>query len=682
MSSISSNFGRSTNLLMAQTAVSTLGRTNLALHRTHMQLATGIAISRFSDDAVKAAAISVLDERIERATQRQRNMSHADSSLNTLDQALAEAGDLINEARSIASSQLGAGTTAAERQAQAQVVDSLIQSLLSVANRRGAVGHIFGGSTPGSPAVTPFRGGYRYNAGGQGLITDLGIGASIPITLGAGNIVGSTSGRIEGTVDLRPGITADTRLVDLDGARGMGVSLGQIEMIFGGNARMQVDLSGADSLGDVATALNAAIRDYEAAHDVSILGPGGVSLRGRSVSIDVLPGAGGADPELSFTDIAGGQTAADLGLGAFSAAAPDGESVQPRLTWRTPVGSLEGVGGALGSIRVTNLGQSRVVDLSGAQTLEDIRNLMQGTGLGIRVEINAGATGLSVFNEVAGGRGQSMAIEEVPGHNLTATRLGIRSLGAQTRLSDFNDGRGVQISSGATDPVHGGGDPARDTDFTVRLGDSAATTFSVNLRPQDMATVQTLLERINSEAVAAGIDVPGQFEAMLSDGPNGIVLRQSGAFTGAIAVEGKNNSPAAEQLGLLAGSYDAATGSLRAADRAQVRVENLFSHLMDLRQSLLNNDTVGITLAGERMEEAVDRLSQARALVGGYSRRVQDASRRQEDQTLLDEQSRSLMRDVDFSEAAVRLNLLQTQLQGAMTVTAQSLSRSLLDFLG
>jgi flagellar hook-associated protein 3 FlgL len=681
MSSIPSNFGRSTNLLMAQTAVSTLGRTNLALHRTHIQLATGIAVGRFSDDAAKAAAISVLDQRIERAAQRQRNLTHAESSLNTLDQALAEAGDLIGEARSIASSQLGAGSTSAERQAQAHVVDSLIQSLLSVANRKGEVGHIFGGSTPGFPAVSPFRGGYRYSGSGPGLITDLGLGAGIPITLGAGNIVGSTSARIEGTVDLRPRLTADTRLADLEGARGMGVSLGQISMSFAGGEPMQLDLSGADSLDEVAAALGAAIRDYESARGVTILGPGGISLSGRGISFDIVAGSPGGDPQLSFSDIAGGTAAADLGLGTISAASATGEDLQPRLTWRTPVAALEGLTGALGSIRLSNMGQSRIVDLSQARTVEDIRNLVQAAGLGIRVEINAEGTGLNIINEVAGGRSQAMSIEEVPGHNFTATRLGIRSLSIATRLADFNDGRGVAIVHGGVD-ANGIVDPSRDVDFTIRLGNTPPTSISVNLRPQDTATVQTLLDRINSEAAAAGVAVPGQFEALLSDGANGIVLRQSAAFGGAIVVEGQNNSPAAEQLGLLGGSYDTASRSLRSADRAQVRVENLFSHLLELRDSLLSNDTVGITLAGERIEEAVDRLSQARALVGGYARRVQDGGRQQEDQTLLDEQSRSLMRDVDFTQAAVRMSLLQTQLQGAMAVTAQSMSRSLLDFLG
>jgi flagellin-like hook-associated protein FlgL len=684
MTSISSNFGRAPNLMMSQVAMSAMGRANLGLYRVQAQLATGIAVSRFSDDAVKAAAISVLDGRIERSAQRQRNISHADSSLNTIDQALAEASELIQEARSIASAQVGSIASPAEREAHAHVLDSLIQSLFALSNRQSVAGHIFAGSTPGSPAVAAFRGGYRYVGSGPGLLTDLGIGSEIPITLGAGNIVGSTSARIEGTVDLQPGLVAGARLSELGGARGLGIQAGRIEFAFADGPRASVDLSGADSIQDVINTLSAAIREYEAAHAVAVLGPGGIALSGRGINIDVVSSGGIGVPQLMFYDIGSAGTAADLGLGTFSASTPQGEDLHPALTWLTPLSSLNGLGGPLGSIRINNMGQSRVVDLSSAETLEDVRNLIEGTGLGVRVEINTAGTGLNVVNQVAAGRGQALSIEEVAGSNppMTATRLGIRSLSEATRLSDFNDGRGVRIITGSTDPLSGAPDPLRDADFAIRLGDAAQRSFTVDLRPQDLATVQTLLARINEQAMGAGINVPADFEAALSDGGNGIMLRQNAAYAGPISISAQNNSPAAGDLGFLDGAFESATGTFRAADRAQVRIDNLFAHLIDLRDALRSNDTTGITLAGERLEQAVDRLSQTRALVGGYARRVQDASRQQEDQTLLDQKTRSLLRDTDFTEAAVRLSMLQMQLQGAMAATAQSLSRSLLDFLG
>jgi flagellin-like hook-associated protein FlgL len=68
--------------------------------------------------------------------------------------------------------------------------------------------------------------------------------------------------------------------------------------------------------------------------------------------------------------------------------------------------------------------------------------------------------------------------------------------------------------------------------------------------------------------------------------------------------------------------------------------------------------------------------------VGVYDSRVEREATRQEDQSLLDEQFRSQLQDLDFAEAAVRFNLLQTQLTASLSVGAQTQTRSLLDFLG
>jgi flagellar hook-associated protein 3 FlgL len=685
MGTIGASFGRIPNLLASQTALANLSRTNLSLFRTQEQLVTGRAINRYSDDAVKAAAVAVLDDRLERSAQTTRNLQHATSSLDTLDAALGDASDLILEAKSIASAQVNVGSTPQERQQQAIVINSLVQNLFNLVNRQSVAGSIFGGSTPGVRPVEEMLGGYRSVAQGRGLVTDLGLGNSSPITIGAEGSIGGVSTRVRGTVDLNPDLTAQTRLSDLFGARGVGVSPGVVEFAVDGGARVRVDLSAADTAGDVASALTAELRQYEQDSGRTILGPGEVSFSGGAFSIDLVAGAGGG-PAVRFFDADGGVMAQDLGLTdagglTFTDASPAGMDTQPKLTWRTPISALAGLTDTLGLIRVNNLGQSRVVDLSGAATLGDLRTRLEGCGLGLRVVINDDATGIDVVNEVAGGRGQAMSIEEIAGSNGTATMLGIRSLSFATRIGDFNDGRGVQLVNGSVNPVTGLPDPALDVDFTVRLGDTGGTTFTVDLRPQDMATVQTLIDRINSQASSQGVAVPADFAATLGNGPNGITFIQNPSFSGAIGVQDQNNSPAARQLGLLDGVYDPSTGTFRADDRAKVRVDNLFTALIDLRDALTGNDTDGITLAGEKLEEFVDRVSQTRALVGGYAGRVQQATTRQEDQDVLDERVRSELRDVDYSGAAVRLSLLQTQLQAGLQTTALLQSRTLLDYL-
>ncbi|MFG0283657.1 MAG: flagellin [Phycisphaerales bacterium JB039] len=686
MTFLPAGVSRVPTLLSSQAALGRISRTNLDIFRAQEQLATGLAVRRFSDDAVRAAAINVLDHELERSGQWMRNLHQAQTSLDTIDSTLADVADIANEARSLASEYVGSTFTAEDRDAAAIVVQSLLDRLLGAANRTGPVGHIFSGDTPSSPAVDAMLGGYRYAGRGDGLRIDLGPGLDIPVTLGAGTLVGATSARVEGSADLTPDLAPDTRLRDLGGARGLGVRPGAIEFSGADGPLQEIDLTGADTVGDVVDRLTAAIRAYETEHGMTLLGPQGVYLDGGAIALDVQSDAGEPQTVQFFDPSAAGSTAADLGLSempdgrvmSFSSdSASPGAGLNPRLTWLTRVDQFQD--SPYGEIRIVAAGRSEIVDLGRAETLEDVRNLIEGTGLGVRVEINRAGDGLNIISELAHGRDGALRIEEAPGGAMTATRLGIRSLSAETLLSDFNDGRGVEIVTGSVDPVTGLPDPARDVDFTITLGDGRA--IDIDLRPRDIITVQDLLDRINGAAEAIGISVPDEFEARLSGGANGIVLAQ-GEAPGPITVEARNGSRALDQLGLAAGSYDPASASFAGTDAAPVRVDNLFTALIDLRDALEADDQRGITLAGERIERHIALGAETRGLVAGLARQVDDETVRRQDITTFDELTRSQLRDADFAEAATRFAQLQTQLQAALQSTAVAGSLSLLDFLG
>src|SRR5690242_1487184 len=131
MTSIPSNLSRVPNVLTSQFALNGLNRTNLALFDASNKLTTLREINKISDDAVKAATIGVLDERLERNEQIKRNLTHATANLNVLDSALDEATGLSQEAKSIAMNQLSITSSTEERRGQAVVVDQLIKSLLN-----------------------------------------------------------------------------------------------------------------------------------------------------------------------------------------------------------------------------------------------------------------------------------------------------------------------------------------------------------------------------------------------------------------------------------------------------------------------------------------------------------------------------------------------------------------------
>lgn len=687
MTILPANISRVPNLMFSQASLSNLTRTNLSLFGLQTQMMTGRAVNKMSDDAVRAASILVLHDRLERSEQQQRNLEHAAGSLNLLENALRDAGELALQAKDIASSQISFGASAGERASQATVVSEMLAGLFNIANRESEAGYVFGGSRSGVAPVVEFHGGYRYVGSGGGLITDQAMGATVPITLGPGNAVGAISARLRGDVDLDPNLTDQTRLADLEGARGLGIAMGPVRFSYAGGPAVEVELTGADTAGDIADRLTKAIRDYETDQGVTILGPGGVGFSGGGFSFDVLPGRSA----LTFSDVGSGVTAQDLGLCVsdgsmtFSPSRSAAIDLGPKLTWLSPVDSLAGLTGPLGSIRVKNVGKAVTLDLSGARTLQDIKNTIEGADLGVRVSINADGTGIDLFNEVATTRAGAMSVEEVGGAGLTATRLGIRSFAADTRLDAFNDGRGVQIINGSVNPTTGLADPALDVDFTITLGDAANTRIRVDLRPQDVLTVQTVIDRINQEAApqlaAAGLPA-GSLRAGLSDSANGLVLTQAQGFGTALRVEASNNSPAAEQLGLTSGRYDPASASLVGEDRAKVRVDNLFTNLLDLRESLLGNQTSGIGLAGEGLGVSVERLAETRGLVGGYSKRVTDAGEREQDRAVLDEQLRSELEDLDYTAAATRFSLLQTQLEAGLRTAATANTLTLLDYIG
>jgi flagellin-like hook-associated protein FlgL len=681
MSGIPIGLSRAPSLFLAQVQLNRINRGNVELFGVQQRLATGRDINRVSDDPVKAAAISSINQSLDRSNQWLRNFETAGTALDLLDGALDDAQNAGLEAKSIALEYINSTFNAEDRAGAAITVESLIDKVFAVANRESNVGHMFGGDNPSNQPVREMLGGYQFSASGDGLKIDLGPGVDVPLTLGPGSPLGGTSARVRGFTELRPPVDDDTRVADLRGARGLGVQLGEIEIQVGGESEV-VDLGGADVAGDIADAIEAGIRRIEGRTGRDLLGPQGVRLEARSLRIDLLAGDDdGALPGLTFEEVGQGTAATDLGLmdgGAFTATNSDGTDLNPRLTWLSRLPDMDDA--PLGNIQIRHGGRTRIVDLSQAETLQDVRSAIEATGLGVRVELDADNGTIDLVSDLAVAVGNGLSVEEVAGNFDTAQRLGIRSFAAQTEASSLNDGRGVRIIDNQADPATGEIDPDRNTDFRVTLGDGR--TFDVDLRPEDLTTMGAIAGRINQAAADAGIGVPAEFEAgIVAAGPGGLALRQAGG-SAPLRVEKLNSSPALSDLGLDDVVYDTGTDTLVGEDVAQVRVRNIFSDLLDLRQALLNNDETGIGFAGESVETRLTEIAQVRAIVGGDARRVQEAHELREDIVLLDQATRSGMQDTDFAQAAVELTQLQIQLQAALQVTATSRQQSLLDFLG
>lgn len=676
MTRIPSNLSRAPNILISQINLRSITSTNTELLRLNSQIAAQKRVINPSDDPVAAALIGAIDSDIEAGEQKSRNLEHASSTLNTLDQTLGGLSDLVLEAKTIASSQIGAGSDAATRAQQADVVDSLINGVFASMNRSFVGMYLFGGQKVASPPMESFAGGYRFVGSREGMHTDIGPEIDFPITLSADQAAGALSARVEGSVDLEPTLTSSTFISDLRGpAEGRELGLLAITIDDGTTpVTVQVDLSAAKSVGDVANLIESTIR----ATDPAALGgayPAGVTPATAQFSLNGVA----AGYTISFADGPAGDTATALGLAGFNFDATNpvntdpAADLNPKLTDRTTLGSLgPATPVAYGDVVFRNGGRSGSVTTSAGMTLGEFREAVRRLDLGIRVEIDDSGSSLNVVNEVAGLR---MSIEE--GGGTAATTLGIRSLSAASRLEHFNDGRGITIADGQVDPLTNLPDVDQNMDFRVTLTDGS--TFDVDLTPADIETVQDVIAKINADATAAGFGAV--FSASLGTGANGIELNDTSGGVGQVSVSSLNGY-AAEDLGLLSGTFTAgATATYRASDTSTVRVDSLFTTLVELRDSLRNNDERGITFAGERLEDDLDRLSSARALVGGRAARVEASQARMEDTSVLNESLRSDRQDLDLIEASSRFSLLQTQLQATLTAVAQSSRLSLLDFL-
>lgn len=643
-------------LLSGRLMGGSIAQTQREMLDLQLGFASGTRLQRGSDDPRATRAIQLLQSSMDRRDQRLNAISWGEAVLGRVDTSLSSLTDLVTEARALAVGQSDDSADADSRAAQAVVVSSMIDQLFAEANAEWQGLHIFGGQNGGQRPFASFLGGVRYLGSGAGLVNDNGLG--LPITLSGDEAFGAVSARVAGQVDLNPALSNGVYLEDLGGVDGEGVTGGIVELTVGANTTA-VDLSGAATVGEVLDRLQA---------ELDNIAPGStVSTDGSRFSFTVA----GAD-DLTVVGVAG-DIGSGLGLeGTFVAGTTTtGGDTQPKLLSRTRIADLEGLSGPLGSIRLENGGNVQTIDLSGAETIADLQNLIDSADLGIRLEVEQDGT-LSMLNEVSG---TWMSVGEDGGD--TATLLGLRSMGLDTPLSVFNDGDGVPIRSGSVDPETGLPNPAADVDFTISLADGRS--FEV-----DLAGVETVGDVLATLRAAAGAATPAigpaEFTAELATTGNGIVLTDnSGGMTGTFTVTPANGSRAAKALGLLA---PVSGNVISGEDRSMVAVESLFTHLKALEKALLQNDNWSIEQAAIDLQDDLDRLIDVRGAAGARGERLLLAKDRESELSIMEASLLGEARDLDLTDAALQLTNLEQQLQATLAVTARMQQLTLLNWLG
>jgi flagellin-like hook-associated protein FlgL len=183
---------------------------------------------------------------------------------------------------------------------------------------------------------------------------------------------------------------------------------------------------------------------------------------------------------------------------------------------------------------------------------------------------------------------------------------------------------------------------------------------------------------VQDAATAAGVGA-GDFNIALATNGNGLVVSDNTAGAEAFNVTFLNESQASVDLGIFKNA--GADSEIAGKDVAMVRADSVFTHLINLRAALVNDSDSGITLAAERIESDIDTLARVRADVGVRAQQIESQQTRSSELKILERSMLSELQDADLTEVITRFTQLQQQLQASLSVGAQRLQLSLLDFL-
>ncbi|WP_442482091.1 flagellin N-terminal helical domain-containing protein [Aeoliella sp. SH292] len=302
---------------------------------------------------------------------------------------------------------------------------------------------------------------------------------------------------------------------------------------------------------------------------------------------------------------------------------------------------------------VSNGGQTVAVDISQAQTVEELLNILNQEELGLQVEINEAGTGINIRSRLSGA---DLTIGEVSGGR-TASQLGVRTLNAETSLSGFNRGLGVM--------------PDGVTKFTIELTTaSVPTAYEIDI--EGATTVQDVIDAIATQtggAVTAGMVASG----------NGLQLTDT-TTADSMRVTGQ----VAELLGFFEtgeGEATSTTGSLSSGDRHTLETSSVFNTLIRLREALLSEDYPAIGREIEAIDADLDRVNFARSELGARLQSLQTVEYRHQDDEVAIRSALSNEIEVDLTAAITEFTQRQYAMQASLKVAGNMLQMTLLDFI-
>lgn len=608
------------------------------------RIATGRNFLSLGEDPVGATRALDLTRILAQQGQFTQNLTHASTILDTADSAVSEINALITEAHTIALQNVGSMASAAERSSEANLIAGIRSQLMMVGNRQLEGRYIFAGRETKTAPFGDALGGVAYLGDTGDLMVRSDVSQAEIVNVPGNVLFGALSSRIASSGDLTPAVTGSTRLSDLADVSLAELRAARLVINEAGQGSFTVDLSGVDTVGDVADAITAAATAAGST----------LSAQVTTTGLEIEPGAAA----VKITDTGTGQVASVLGIRVTTETSDTitGAELTPRVSRLTLVSELvRGMGIDLESgLTITNGAESVTVDFSQAETVQDLINQINNAGTYTLARINDDGTGIDLFNQVSG---TALTVGENGG--TTATDLGLRTLEQATPLARLNHGAGVTLS-----------EDEADLEITASDGSS----FTVNLDGAE--TIGDVIELTNAAATKAGVSITASFANV----GNGIRLEDATRGEGPITVKNAGLSHAADGLGLTEPAL-VEEGGLVGADVNPTRTEGVFDALVELENALRQDDTGAISRAAETLDELILTTTRTQGVIGARAQNALNQVQQMQLAANSTETFLSEVQDLDYADAVTQLTSAQAQLQATLQTATQVLNLSLLDFL-
>lgn len=643
MSVISMSTGPIPNQLIASQIVNNINTLQDQLNTVEQQVETGQQLTTPGQNPTATAIVLPLQQQLASQTQYQNNLTVDASLLQSTDSALQGVSTAVSQANSLLLSGLGTTSTASENQALASQVSTIIQGLVNTANTTFQGQYLFGGSnTQTAPFQILGNGTVRYNGDQSSINSNVDVGLVAPNNTDGITAFGAISTPVGSDVD--PALTLQTSLSDLNDGQGVPAGSIQVTVNNGTPVTETVDLSHAQTIGDVQQLI-------ENAFPPGTLTVGIVSGVPQD-SLQITPSSG----TVAVSDIDGGKTAADLGIASAATASITGSNLNPQLTLETPLSALNGGAGVdtTDGLVISDGTTQTTVNISQDNTVQDLFNTLTAADPNLYVGINSAGNGLAISTRLSG---VNFSIGENGG--TTATDLGIRTMTGSTLLSSLNLGQGVP--NGATDA---NGNP-QTPEITIDLRDGS----SVNVNLSGATTVQDVMNDINAVQ-------PGVLTASLNSVGNGISISDTSG-TGSLTVESNDISTA---LGI-AGTQSSTGQPLAGTDVNPTQANGVFNLLIQLQTALQTNDNSELTELQPQIQQELTNIGVVQADVGSRQQMLSQIQTELTTQQTNTQAALSSQMDTNMASALTQLTQLQTSMQATLQTAASTMQMSLFSYL-